>query len=151
MALTDTAIRALKPKDKLIKASDGGGLFLWIMPNGSKWWRLQYRINGKQQLLSLGIYPDVGLKEARERRDEARKQLAAGIDPGENRKAVKAAKAENNSNTFEVITREWLENRQSIWSSSYRDKIFRRLERMYSRGLGSGLLRMSLHRNCLLS
>ena len=79
-------------------------------------------------MLSLGVYPDVSLKAARDRRDDSRKLLAAGVDPGDNRKAMKAARAESNGNTFEVVAREWLKNRESVWSSSYRDKIFRRLE-----------------------
>ena len=71
MALTDTGIRNLKPKESPFKAFDGGGLFLLVNPNGAKWWRLKYRIDGKEKLLSLGVYPDVSLKQARERRDEA--------------------------------------------------------------------------------
>jgi len=129
MTLTDIIIRTFKPKDKPIKASDGGGLFLWIMPNGGKWWRLHYRFEKKQKLLSLGVYPDVSLKDARERRDEARKQLAAGIDPGENRKAVKAAKAERGANTFEVIAREWIQKQASLWTETNKSKVTKRLEK----------------------
>jgi integrase len=123
------AIRNAKSNDKVIKLSAGGGLFLLIKPNGSTWWRLQYRMSGKQKLISVGVYPDVGLKDARERRDEARKLLAAGIDPSENRKAIKAAKAEENGNTFEVIAREWLGKQSETWTSSHLEKITRRLEK----------------------
>ena len=113
MSLTDTAIKNTKPTDKSIKIRDGGGLYLLINPNGSRWWRLDYRFGGKRKTLSMGIYPDVPLAKARERREEARKLLADGIDPGENRKAIKASKGELAANSFEVVTREWLEGRKS--------------------------------------
>ncbi len=78
-----------------------------MTPAGGKWWRLDYRFSGKRKTISMGVYPDVSLKDARQRRDDARKQLANGIDPGENRKAVKAAKSDRAANSFEVIAREW--------------------------------------------
>ena len=89
MPLTDTAIRKTKPEEKPIKLRDGGGLYLILRPDGARWWRLDYRrpLSGKRNTLSLGTYPDTGLAEARAERDRARKQLAAGIDPGEHRKA----------------------------------------------------------------
>jgi hypothetical protein len=88
MALTNTAIRNAKPGEKPIKLFDGGGLFLYIAPTGGKWWRLKYRFLGKEKLLSFGTYPEVSLSVAREKRDQARKLLAAEIDPSENRKAI---------------------------------------------------------------
>ena len=103
--LTDIKIRNAKPNKKPLKLFDGGGLFLLVTPSGSKWWRLKYRFGGKEKQLSLGVYPDINLKEARERRDQARKQLAHEIDPGVNRKAVKAAQLDSNANTYEVIAR----------------------------------------------
>ena len=81
MPLIDVRIRSLKPADKPHKYSDGGGLFLFIPPSGSKLWRMAYRFEGKSRLLSFGAYPAVSLKDARERRDEARRLLAKGIDP----------------------------------------------------------------------
>jgi len=105
MALTDTAIRLAKPKEKPYKMSDGGSLSLMVNPNGSKWWRFRYRINGREKMLSFGVYPDVSLKLARDRRDDARKTIAVGDDPGTERKAAKAAQ----SDTFETIAREWFE------------------------------------------
>ena len=81
MALTDTAVRNAKPGDKPIKLFDGGGLFLYITPAGKRYWRLKYRFAGKEKLLALGVYPKVGLKEARERRDEARRLLGERVDP----------------------------------------------------------------------
>ncbi|HUY04133.1 MAG TPA: integrase arm-type DNA-binding domain-containing protein, partial [Rhodocyclaceae bacterium] len=129
MTLTDTAIKNSKPKDKPIKVSDGGGLYLLIKPNGSRWWRLDYRFGGKRKTLSMGIYPDVPLKAARERRDEARTMLAAGADPGEQRKAVKKAKAEAGFNTFEALGREWMATRGKEWTASYASKTASSLER----------------------
>lgn len=108
MPLSDTAIRNTKPTDKPQKLADGGGMYLLLNPSGSRWWRLKYRFGGKEKLLSLGTYPDTGLKEARDKRDAARKLLAADVDPGEQRKAVKAAGNELAANSFAVIAAEWL-------------------------------------------
>ncbi len=113
MSLTDTTIRNTKATGKPVKLSDEKGLFLLIHPNGGKYWRQKYRSNGKEKTLSHGVYPDVSLKDAREKRDEARKLLAQGIDPGENKKAAKAAREGAAANSFEVICREWLEHKRS--------------------------------------
>ena len=128
MPLTDTAIRNTKPSAKPIKLTDGGGLYLLLNPNGSRWWRLDYRFRGKRKTLSMGVYPDVGLKDARNRRDEARKLLASEVDPGENRKAVKAAKTERSTNSFEVITREWFTKYSTTWKENHSARIIRRFE-----------------------
>lgn len=105
MPLSETAIRNLKPSERPLKLFDGGGLFLLLNPNGGRWWRLKYRFNGSERGLSLGVYPDVSLKNARDRRDEARRFLANGIDPSTVRRTAKVAQ----SNTFEALAREWLE------------------------------------------
>lgn len=126
--LTDAAARKLKPEVKPFKMTDGGGLFLLVQPNGSKYWRLAYRFDGKQKLLAVGVYPDVPLILARERRDSARKLLAAGIDPSENRKAIKATKLERSENSFEVVTREWLTSHMKNKATSHREKVIRRFE-----------------------
>src|SRR5690242_21540688 len=105
MPLTDTAIRSAKPRTKPFKLFDGGGLYLEVGPAGGKWWRWKYRYGGKEKRLSFGVYPDVSLKSAREKRDAARQQLAAGIDPGQARKAGKLAQA--GAESFEAIAREW--------------------------------------------
>ena len=110
MALSDTKIRTLRPKDKQFKLSDERGLYLLVTPSGGKLWRFKYRIDGKEKLLSFGAYPDVSLADARERREEARKQLAADGDPNEIRKAIKDAKGERAANSFEVVTRIWLKD-----------------------------------------
>ncbi|MDQ3197264.1 MAG: tyrosine-type recombinase/integrase [Burkholderiales bacterium] len=128
MALTDTAIRTAKPRDKPVKLFDGGGLFLMISPPGGKWWRLKYRFGGKEKLLSLGTYPEIGLKDARDRRDEARRLLAQEIDPSENRKMQRAAKQERAANSFEAVAREWFAKHSPNWAKSHADKIIKRLE-----------------------
>ena len=128
MPLTDTAVRNAKPGDKPVKIFDERGLFLVVTPAGGKWWRLRYRFDGKEKLLSLGVYPDVGLKDARDRRDEARKLLANAIDPGENRKVQKAARVERSANSFEVVAREWFAKNRETWAASHADKIIKRLE-----------------------
>ncbi len=107
MPLSNTAIRNAKSGEKAKKMFDGGGLYLELAPSGGKWWRLKYRVDGKEKRLSLGVYPDVSLKDARNRRDEARKLLVHGIDPSEHRKAKRTAKAEQAANSFEAVAREW--------------------------------------------
>ncbi len=129
MPLTDTAIRAAKPGEKTVKLSDEKGLYLELAPSGGKWWRLKYRFGGKEKRISLGVYPDVGLKLARERRDEARRLLADGIDPGEHRKANKNARADSAANSFESVAREWFTKLLPTWTPDHADKIIKRLER----------------------
>lgn len=110
MPLSDTTVRKAKPSDKPRKLRDGAGLYLLLRPDGARWWRFDYRrpVTGKRNSLSLGVYPDVGLAEARGRHSEARKLLAAGIDPGEQRKAQKAATVNRAANSFEAVADELL-------------------------------------------
>jgi integrase len=129
MPLTDLRIRAEKPGEKPRKLADGGGLYLLINPSGGKWWRLKYRYGGKEKLLSLGTYPEVSLREARERRDDARQQLRNDIDPGANRKALKAAESPEVLDAFEVIAREWFSKNVDTWTKVHADKLQRRLEK----------------------
>jgi hypothetical protein len=128
MALTKLQIEHAKPKDKPYKLFDARGLYLEVVPSGGRLWRFKYRIAGKEKRISLGVYPDVGLKDARDRLDEVRKQLAAGIDPSALRKAQKIALVEQTENTFEAIAREWFAMHSPKWVASHRDKIIRRLE-----------------------
>ena len=129
MALTATSIKNARAVDKPLKLFDGGGLYLLVNPNGSRWWRFKYRYLGKEKLLSFGTYPDISLKDARDRRDEARKQLAADIDPGEHRKAMKTTLAVRGENSFEIVAREWFAKYSPNWAAGHADKIIRRLER----------------------
>lgn len=121
--LPDTAIRSLKFSPKPAKLFDGGGLFLHVTPTGGKWWRLKYRFEGKEKLLVLGVYPDVSLKEARKRRDEAREQFALGIDPGAHKKAAKEAIRAEAQNSYEIIAREWHAKYSEVWTGSTRIKV----------------------------
>lgn len=116
MSLTATAIRNAKPGNKRQKLTDARGLYLLLNPNGSRWWRFDYRFEGRRKTLSMGTYPDTGLKAAREKREEARTLLAAGVDPGAQRKAAKAAGLERGANSFEVVAREWLAIKKPEWT-----------------------------------
>ncbi len=126
MPLTDTAIRTKKAGAKPVKLFDEGGLYLLVAPSGGKWWRLKYRIDGKEKLLSLGTYPDTPLSKAREKRDSVRKLIADGVDPSAQRKAAKVARSDANS--FEAVAREWLAKFTPKWTKSHPDRILRRLE-----------------------
>lgn len=137
MPLTATSIRNAKPREKTFKLYDERGLYLEVSPKGGKWWRLKYRFSGREKRLSLGVYPDITLKTARDRRDEARKLIADGIDPSQNRKALKAAKIEIAGNSFEVVAREWFAKRSPSWSIDHADRVLRRLERDIIPWIGS--------------
>ena len=138
--LTDRGIQTAKPgivasgkrkgelTSKPYRMGDSGGLYLEVAPAGGKWWRLKYRHGGKEKRLSLGTYPDTGLADARAKRDTARKLLAAGIDPGEQRKAEKAAGTERAANSFEVIAREWIAKQSASWVPDHTSRILLRLE-----------------------
>ncbi|MGP2694326.1 tyrosine-type recombinase/integrase [Serratia nevei] len=129
MPLTDIKVKTAKPMDKAYKLTDGGGMYLLVKPNGSKYWRLKYRFVGKEKMLSIGVYPDVSLADARQKRDEARKILAAGGDPGEVKKADKLAQKLSTENTFEAIAREWHKQKADRWSLRYRDEIIDTFEK----------------------
>ena len=128
MPLTDTAIRTIKSADKAVKHSDSGGLYLLQQPTGGKLWRMDYRHAGKRKTLALGAYPAVSLKDARARRDEAKKLLANGQDPGEVKKAQKAAKEAAQANSFEAVAREWLTRWKTDKAVSHYSKVIARLE-----------------------
>lgn len=129
MALTDTACKNAKPKDnKPTKYADEKGMYLLVNQAG-KYWRMDYRFADKRQTLALGVYPEVSLKEAREKRDEARRLLAEGINPNEHRKIVKATKTLQVENSFEAVAREWFAKYKPTWSDGHAERIIRRLER----------------------
>lgn len=129
MSLTATRINAAKPRKKPYKLGDSGGLFLLVSPSGGRWWRFKYRHDGKAKLISLGIYPETSLAQAREGRDAARRQLSTGVDPSAARQAQKAARAMASANSFEVVAREWFEKQRTNWVQGHADKIIARLER----------------------
>jgi integrase len=125
--LTDIKLKSLKPKDKLYAVTDEKGLSIEVPPKGSKRWRFKYRFGGKQKRLSLGIYPEVSLSEAREKRDACRKQVAGGIDPSDLRKAEKLELAGHDS--FEFVTREWHSKFKHNWSYDHAKRTIERFEK----------------------
>lgn len=143
MALSDTACKNSHRNEKAkagkaFKLYDEKGLFLLLKPQNEgwgKWWRFKYKFAGKENTISFGVYPEISLAQAREKRDEARKQIAAGIDPSDNRKAVKASKAANTMNSFEVIALEWGSRKVESWDAK-NNKSKRRLERFIFPWLG---------------
>ena len=137
MSLTELSIRKAKGLEKPYRLADEKSLYLIVNPDGSKWWRLDYRFGGKRKTLAMGVYPEVGLKAAREKRDATRRLLADGTDPGENRKIQKAARAERAENSFETVAREWYAKFSPNWATSHSSKIIRRLEREVFPWLGS--------------
>ena len=128
MPLTDTALRNAKPSLKPQKLFDGGGLFVILNPNGSRWWRIKYRFGGKEKLLSLGVYPDVSLKEARQRRDECRHALASGLNPSDTRKTKHAVEVRSTADSLETVAREWYAKQLPSWTPGHRKTVLRRLE-----------------------
>jgi integrase len=127
MPLTDAQIRKAKPADKPYKLADEKALYVLVTSVG-KYWRMDYRYGGRRKTLALGVYPDVGLARAREKRDEARKHLADGTDPGELKKATKTQQAEQAANSFEAVAREWYAKAYAGKAESTRVKTMARLE-----------------------
>lgn len=129
MALTDTICKASKLKEKPYKLADSGGLYLEIMPNGSKYWRLKYRFQKKEKRLALGTYPTVKLLQAREARENAKKLLAQNIDPSIHKKINSNKLLEEANNTFEAIANEWINNQQERWTANYSRIVKKRLDK----------------------
>jgi integrase len=129
MSITHVAIVNAKPREKPYRLFDGRGLYLEVSPSGGRWWRFKYRFNGKEKRLSLGVFPDVGLKEARDHLDDVRRKLKAGIDPAEERKGKGTiSEAPAPGDTFETVAREWFAKHSPAWAPGHGDKIIRRLE-----------------------
>ena len=129
MPLTDVVIRSAKPTTKALKLYDSGGLYLEVSPSGGKWWRLKYRFNGKENRISLGVYPETTLRDARERRDTERKLLAEGMDPSKSRKTEKSAQANRAANSFEQVAREWFAKFSPSWAPAHAARKIRLFER----------------------
>jgi len=128
MALTDVSIKGSRPKDKAYKLSDSGGLYILVQPNGAKYWRLKYRISGKEKLLSIGSYPDVTLAEAREKGAIAKKQIANNTDPSQSKKEDKLKSLIDSENSFEAVARCWHENQKERWVEGHSARVLNRLE-----------------------
>ena len=136
MPISDVKIRNAKAKGKSYKLADGAGLYLLVTDKGHKWWRFRYRFDHKEKLLALGTYPEISLADARQRRDEARRHLAHGVDPGAVRKALKQTGTAA-TETFEVIAREWHEKFKETWSESHAHVTITRLNRDVFPWIGS--------------
>ena len=140
MKLTDTFLRNLKPGGSAQKHADGGGLYLYVSPSGGKLWRLDYRYAGKRKTLSLGAYPTVSLKDARQKRETVKEQLADNIDPGERKKERKAAvlaAEQEKATTFEAVAREWYAKKTTGFTPGHQKKILSRLENMLFPHIGN--------------
>ncbi|EOZ4984478.1 tyrosine-type recombinase/integrase [Proteus mirabilis] len=129
MTLTARQVETTKPKEKSYKLFDGGGLYLEVTAKGSRYWRMKYRFGGKEKRLAFGVFPTVTLAEAREMRNQAKKVLATGGDPGEVKKEEKAIQKLSTGNTFEAIAREWHKSKADRWSLRYRDEIIDTFEK----------------------
>ena len=127
--LSDIQVKNAKPREKEYKLMDGYGLFLLVTPTNGKLWRLDYRLGDKRNTISFGAYPSISLADARQRREDARKLLANGVDPGEVKKAQKAAREESATNSFEVVTREWHARQKTIWTEGHAERTLQRFER----------------------
>ena len=136
MKLTDTFAKRKQANGKVQKHSDGGGLYLYITPEGKKSWRLGYRFLGKQKLLVIGPYPAISLKEARERREAAKKLLIDNIDPSTAKQEAKAAASLAVQNSFEAVAREWIEKKGNAWAEESRYQLIKRLEKDIFPALG---------------
>ncbi|MGQ9450681.1 tyrosine-type recombinase/integrase [Leclercia sp. TB492] len=123
MKLNARQVDTAKPKDKPYKLSDGGGLYLLVNPNGKRYWRLKYRVAGKEKLLAFGVYPDVTLAEARSKREEAKRGIAGGIDPNVAKREEKLAREASVRNTFQEIACEWHASKLYKWSEGYASDI----------------------------
>jgi integrase len=140
MPLTDRSIQTkAKPTDRAFKLFDAHGLFLLVKPNGGRYWRLQYRIAGKQKLLALGVYPEVSLKEARDKQADARKLLRNGVDPAEAKRAQKRQRKAQSENSFEAIAREW-HGKQGRWTANHAARVLSSLEKEVFPSIGARLI-----------
>ncbi len=147
LMLTDTQIRKVKSREKSFKLADGKGLFLIIQPNGSRYWRFRYWFGDKEKSLSLGVYPEMTLARAREKRDEARQMLADDVDPGMAKQLKKRAKKLGPENSFETIAREWHIKFSSKWTEEHGARILYRLEKDVFPWLGQRPISEILHLN----
>ncbi len=129
MPLTDIAVRSAKPRERSYKLTDGQGMYLEVMPNGSKYWRLKYRIDGKEKRAALGIYPHMSLLAARKAKDTVKDMLRAGLDPSHEKRRLKLEEGLTRANSFEAVAREWYGTKKEGWSLRHADFIEKLLER----------------------
>ncbi|OMQ24576.1 tyrosine-type recombinase/integrase [Serratia oryzae] len=129
MPLNARQVETAKPKDKEYKLTDERGLYLLVKPNGSKYWRLKYRITGKEKKLAIGVYPDISLADARLKRDEARKMLTDGLDPSQQKQLEKQAQKITTENTFHTLALEWHAYKSKSWSEGYAENVLEALQK----------------------
>jgi hypothetical protein len=128
--LTDLQVKTAKPREKPYTLADGGGMYLEVLPSGAKVWRMAYRqANGKNMRLTFGKYPEISLMDARQKRMDARKQKAAGVDPAQAKRIEKLTRAMVAANTFEALAREWHENKSETWKENTAKEALSRLEK----------------------
>jgi len=137
ISLSDAQVRTAKPADKEYKLADGGGLYLLVTTSGGKLWHFDYRYGGKRKTASFGVYPQVTLSAARGQRDDAKKMLSNGVDPGVNKRAQRDSKSSAQANSFEVIAREWHDIKKDEWSESHASKMLQRFEKNIFPWLGA--------------
>ncbi|MBI4006144.1 MAG: tyrosine-type recombinase/integrase [Gammaproteobacteria bacterium] len=128
MTLTNTHIIKSRPLKRPYKLSDAGGMYLLVTPSGAKYWRLKYRIHGKEKTMALGVYPRVSLAQARDERDMAKKKIRVGIDPVAERKEKKRLKEIESANTFETVAQEWIEQQRRQWTPDHAQRVMESLE-----------------------
>jgi len=126
--LTELEVRKAKPSDRAYRLADGKGLYLQVMPNGARYWRMKYRFDDKEKLAAFGVYPEVSLGDARKACLEARKKLAAGIDPSAEKQETKRVRALEAASSFEIVAREWFDTQKDGWSEVYAGKVINSLE-----------------------
>ena len=129
MSLTNLQVKQAKPKEKAYKLADAKGMYLQISPKGQKYWRMDYRYGGKRKTLALGVYPDISLSDARDRRDNAKQQLQNDIDPADVKRAAKLAKTQAQENSFKAVALEWFEKEKPHWSDSHTVRMGRMLKK----------------------
>jgi integrase len=137
MPLTDAAVRAAKPREKAYKLADGQGMYLHITPSGAKYWRLKYRVDGKERVHAIGVYPTVSLLAARKAREVIKDQIRAGLDPSHEKRRVKIEAGLRRTNSFEAIAREWHEAKCQTWKPSYADGVIALIEKELFPALGA--------------
>ena len=137
MPLTDATVRSAKPRERAYKLADSQGMYLEVMPTGAKYWRLKYRVDGKEKRAALGVYPTVSLLAARKARDAIKEQLRSGLDPTHEKKRVKLEAGLRRQNSFEAIAREWHEAKCQTWKPSYADGVIALIEKELFPSIGA--------------
>jgi integrase len=135
--LTDSAVKAAKPKAKPYHLTDGLGMYLLVKPNGGKYWRMDYSLHGRRKKYAVGVYPSVSLKDARIERDKAKRLVSEGIDPVQYRQMTKASQRKSSENSFETVALEWLAKQKQVWTEGHAVTVEQRLRKNLLPWLGN--------------